>query len=119
MKKPLCLIIEDHLSSAQLYTRLLEVVNYESQICTSYAEALACLDELTPDLIILDLRLAQRQRGRAILDRIKGDARLAETRIIVVTAYATRAKDLEDEVDLAILKPINARELINTFETLG
>lgn len=118
MTKPLCLIIEDHLSSAQLYARLLEVVNYESHICTSYADALVCLDELTPQLVILDLRLAQRQRGRAIVERIKGDDRLAETRIIIVTAYASRAKELEDEVDLVIRKPVNARELIGTFELI-
>lgn len=113
-----CLIIEDHLSSAQLYAKLLGVVDYQSYISTSYHQAIATLEEIVPDLIILDLRLAQRHRGEEILGLIKKDPLLTQTRVFIVTAYSTRAKELEKEVDLVIVKPINARQLIGTFAAI-
>jgi CheY-like chemotaxis protein len=112
MDRPLCLIIEDDPSSAKLYARLLDTAGYDSRTCSRYEEALQALDEVIPNVIILDLRLFQRNRGEEIMARIKSDPSLDSTRVIVISAYSTLAKELEDDANMIIIKPINARSII-------
>ncbi len=119
MSKPLAVIIEDDPSSANLHDRLLSAAGYESRICATYPESLECLDEVVPELVLLDMRLAHFDRGPAILERIKADERLKETRIIIVTAYSTMVEEYGDQVDLVILKPVNARELLSVAEDMA
>ena len=116
MVKPFCLIIEDDPSSAKLYQRLLDTAGYESRACLRYEEAQQTLDEVVPDVIILDLRLFQRNRGEDIMQWIKSDPRLSSTRVIVITAYSTLAKELEDDANLIIIKPIDARSIIEILK---
>jgi CheY-like chemotaxis protein len=116
MDKPLCLIIEDDLSSTKLYQRLLDTAGYQSRTCSRYEEALQALDEFVPDVIILDLRLFQRNRGEEIMARIKSDPSLNNTKIIVISAYSTLAKEMEEEANLIIIKPIDARNIIDILK---
>ena len=72
--------------------------------------ALTRLDSLTPDLILLDLHLPGAS-GKCILDRVKADARFAGTRIILTTSDERQAEELQDIVDIVLLKPINPSQL--------
>lgn len=119
MSKPLAVIIEDNPSSAKLHDRLLSAAGYESRICSTYPESLECLAEVVPELVLLDMRLSHFDRGPAILEKIKADERLKDTRIIIVTAYSTMIEEYEDQVDLVILKPVNARELMAVAEDMA
>ena len=116
MVRPLCLIIEDDPSSAKLYQRLLDTAGYDSRTCSRYEEALKALDEFIPNVIILDLRLFQRNRGEEIMARIKSDPSLSSTRVIVISAYSTLAKELKDDANMVIIKPINARGIIEILK---
>ena len=101
MSKPLAVIIEDDPSSANLHDRLLSAAGYESRVCATYPESLECLDEVVPELLRRDMRLSHFDRGPAILEKIKADERLKDTRIIIVTAYSTMLEDYEDQVGIS------------------
>lgn len=118
MARPLCLIIEDDPSSAKLYERLLDTAGYDSRICSRYEEALQALDEAVPDVIILDLRLFQRNRGEEIMARIKSCPRLNSAKVIVISAYSTLARELQDDANMVIIKPIDARRIIDILKNM-
>jgi CheY-like chemotaxis protein len=110
MTKPLALIIEDSSVFSLLFSRTLSA-DYEFEAIKDGEEALKRLtDAVIPDLILLDLHLPGAS-GRHILDRIKSDERFAQTRIILTTSDERQAEELQNVVDLVLLKPINPNQL--------
>lgn len=112
MKKPLALIIEDDLSSANLYKRLFRIAGYECKLCTTFKAAQKSLEQTVPALVVLDMRLEHYNRGPKLLEYLKSNEAFNETRIIIISAYSTMVEDYEHEADLVILKPVNARNLL-------
>ena len=112
MKKPLALIIEDDLSSAKLYQRLFRIAGYKSRLCTTYDQAKKELEEIVPDLVVLDMRLEHYDYGPELLKYIKANDEFCDTRIVMITAYSKMADEYGDQADLVILKPVNARNLL-------
>ena len=85
---------------------VLEEAGFRTEIIGSGDEAIARLVDIVPDVVILDLHLPGVQ-GDEILHRIRADGRMAETRVIVITAYTALARTLQDEADLVLIKPIS------------
>jgi CheY-like chemotaxis protein len=56
--------------------------------------------------VILDLHLPGVQ-GDQILHHIRTDERMAETQVVVITAYTALARTLQDEADLVLIKPVS------------
>lgn len=110
MKKPIALIIEDEDDLAFIFAEAVKEAGFETQIIKTGDEALVWLADIVPDLVVLDLHLP-RVVGTDILDRIRDDERLAETRVIVATADAHRAEILRERADLVLLKPIGFQQL--------
>jgi hypothetical protein len=48
--------------------------------------------------------------------RIKSDPSLNSTKIIVISAYSTLAKEMEEEANMIIIKPIDARNIIDILK---
>ena len=72
--------------------------------------AVARLAVTTPDLVVLDLHLPG-IAGTDILRRIRADARLAETRVIIVTGDPLEAEGVRDQADLVLIKPVGFDQL--------
>jgi len=101
------LVIEDHKDISALFCMVLEEAGFQTEIIPSGDEAIARLAEATvPDVVILDLHLPGVQ-GDEILHQIRSDARMAKTRVIVITAYTALARTLQDEADLVLIKPVS------------
>jgi CheY-like chemotaxis protein len=110
MTKPLALIIEDSPVFSLMFSRTLSD-EFEVEAIQDGEEALKRLDETnTPGLILLDLHLPGIS-GRNILNRIKSDERFTNTRIILTTSDERQAEELQNIVDLVLLKPINPTQL--------
>lgn len=109
MSKPLALIIEDSPVFSLMFSRALQE-DFETEAIQDGEEALARLNDAAPHLILLDLHLPGAS-GKSILDRIKSDARFAKTRIILTTGDERQAEEMQDAVDLVLLKPIDPRQL--------
>ena len=110
MDNPLALIIEDDYDLSDIFAQALQAAGFETQIIRSGDTALARLASTTPDVVVLDLHLPH-VSGVDILQEIRADARLAETRVIVATADPRAAEVLEDQATLVLLKPISFGQL--------
>jgi two-component system response regulator BaeR len=109
MTKPSALIVEDSPVFSLMFSRALQD-EFEVEAIQDGGEALKRLDSFTPDLLVLDLHLP-RISGKHILDRVKADERFAKTRIILTTGDERQAEELNDIVDIVLLKPINPSQL--------
>ena len=106
----LALIVEDHQDSAVIFANALQEAGFEVEIVPTGDAALARLAITTPTVVVLDLELP-RVSGGEILCHIRADVRLAETHVIVATAFPEMARDLEEKVDLVLVKPVGYRLL--------
>jgi CheY-like chemotaxis protein len=110
MGKPLALIIEDHQDSAVIFAEALKGAGCEIETIATGDVALQRLAETTPAVVVLDLDLP-RVSGIDILKQIRADARLANTRVIVATAYPALSAGLDEEADLVLVKPVSFSQL--------
>jgi len=108
MKAPLAIIIEDDQDLMTIFSKALQEAGYETDGIRDGAEALARLAGAIPAVVILDLHLPGVD-GRQILQQIRADARLAETKVIITSADAALAETLD--ADLTLLKPISFTQL--------
>ena len=109
-EKPLALIIEDDRQQATIFDQALQMADYETEIIRDGKAALERLPATVPALVVLDLHLPY-VSGDDILRRIRADERLAKTKVILATADPLMAEPLQEESNLALLKPISFSQL--------
>ncbi len=110
MKRRFALIIEDSEDIADFLTIALKMTGFETEIVADGERALARLAQIVPDVVILDLHLP-RVMGGEVLSAIRADPRLAHTQVMIVTADARMAQDLEDQADLVLIKPVGLEQI--------
>jgi CheY-like chemotaxis protein len=108
--KPLALVIEDVSDQANLFSTALRLAGYKVELIRDGLIAQKRLNETVPDLVLLDLHIP-RVTGDVLLQQIKNDPRLAETKVIIATGDAFLAETLEKDADLVLLKPIEVNQL--------
>ena len=104
------LIIEDDSDLAIIFSQALQAAGFATGIIQDGDQALARLAITTPDVVVLDLHMP-RVSGVEILRRIRADARLAGTRVIVATADMRATDMLQDQADLVLIKPVSFNQL--------
>ncbi len=110
MSKRQALIIEDEIDLADIFVEALKSAGFETSVADTGVMALECLANNQPDLILLDLHLPGIDGGQ-VLQQIRADPRLVDTRVMLTTADAMFARTLEKEVDFVLLKPISFSQL--------
>ena len=110
MGKPLALIVEDHHDAAIIFAEALKGADFEIETIATGDAALERLAEVTPDVVVLDLDLPH-VSGLDILQHIRGDARLAKTHVIIVTAHPALSAGLGNTADRVLIKPISFSQL--------
>lgn len=114
-KKPLAYIIEDNHDTVTIFKGALEMAGYEVEAAYDGAVAQKHLTEIVPDLIVLDLHIPN-VSGDIVLNQIRADKRLKETRVFLATADANMAAQLRDDAELVLLKPIGFSQLKDLAE---
>ncbi len=109
-KTPLALIIEDDPKLSTIFAETLKLAEFKTETIADGQVALERLTTIVPDVVVLDLHLPH-VSGREILHQIRADDRLAQTRVMIVTADAAMADSLKDEADLSLLKPVSIHQL--------
>ncbi len=104
------LIIEDDHDLATIFDEAMQAAGFDTRIVRSGDVALAQLAVAVPDVVILDLHLPY-VSGVDLLRQIRGNPRLAKTRVIVATADPRLAETVRDEADLVLIKPISFTQL--------
>jgi len=109
-KESVALIVEDDPDLIHIFARALEISEYKTHTVSTGEDALKVLAEFEPDIVVLDLHLPGISGGE-ILQTIREDGRLRQTRVILATADYRTAEDLRDQADLVLLKPISFKQL--------
>jgi two-component system sensor histidine kinase/response regulator len=107
------LIVDDEPSARETLEALLFREGYELAFAASGPEALACLDELAPDVILLDVMMPGMD-GFKVCQRLKTDKRWRHIPIILVTGLDSKedlALGLAVGADDFLSKPVNGLEL--------
>lgn len=106
MDKPLALVIEDYTDQAVVFSRALEMAGFATERIEDGDVAQARLAEVVPALIVLDLHIPGTS-GDVLLNQIRADARLAKIPVLIATADAFRANELQPLADFVFLKPVS------------
>jgi two-component system phosphate regulon response regulator PhoB len=114
----LALVVEDSQTQAMILAEALQAAGFEVEIIVTGDAALARLADVVPDVVVLDLHLPG-VSGTDILRHIRAEARLDQTRVIVVTIEPQAADVIQDEADLVLLKPVDFAQLRDLAARLG
>ncbi len=121
MEKALAFIIEDHPMLSNLFEEALTEAGYATETVLDGRLAAARLQEIIPNLVILDLHLPYVSGGE-LLTQIRTDSRLVKTRVIIASADGTWSNQLDYKADFVLNKPVSyvqlrdlAARLLNTF----
>ena len=107
------LIVDDDDSVRETFRSILAPDRHEFTLAASGAEALAALQKLVPDVILLDVMMPDVD-GYEVCRRIKADHRLAHVPVILVTVLETKedlVRGLDAGADEFLTKPVTAVEL--------
>ena len=112
------LMVEDDAETREIVTDLLRRHGASVRVATSADEALGLFELETPDLVLSDIEMPDRD-GYSLMEAIRGRPRErgGGVRAVALTAYARaedRARALGAGFDAHVAKPIDLRELVAT-----
>lgn len=114
------LVVEDNSVNLELLCEMLQLNDYEIVEARDGQEALARLNEVYPDIVLLDVNMP-RMDGFAVIDRVRGNPRFLRLPVIAVTGYAMQ-EDLDKMLvagfDSYVIKPINLKSLLAEMSRL-
>jgi len=110
MEEEFALIVEDDQDLAIIFATALRETGFKTQIVRAGDTAQKWISSSTPQVVILDLHLP-RVSGKELLEQIRADERLDDTRVIITTADPRLAEMLQDQADLVLIKPIGFSQL--------
>ncbi len=113
------LVIEDQELNRKVVRIVLQSKGYTVVEATDAAEAIACLEDTIPQLILMDIALPG-QSGEDLTRRIKSNLAWVDIPIIALTAAAMsgdRERILKAGCDDYLSKPIDINILVERVET--
>ncbi|GAB4277445.1 MAG: hypothetical protein Kow0080_28440 [Candidatus Promineifilaceae bacterium] len=108
--RPLALIIEDNEDQNLVFTTAMQQAGFDTESILDGRTAQTRLQVVTPQLIILDLHIPE-VNGEDLLRQIRANPHMTDVRILLATADAALATDLQSLADLVLLKPISFTQL--------
>ncbi len=111
--KSLILIVDDSPHGRETLRSLLTLPEYELATAADGREALALAEQLSPDLILLDVMMPE-MNGFEVCRHLRKHPRLSEVPVILVTALddrESRLEGLDAGADDFVSKPIDRAEL--------
>ncbi|MDB4936157.1 MAG: response regulator receiver [Labilithrix sp.] len=114
------LLIEDDEDARELYAEHLRAAGFDVVTATTAREALDAVSARTPDLVVLDRKLPDRD-GLELATLWRAGRAMATTPIIVLTAFAGRTdveKALEAGCDAFLAKPCPGDVLVTHVKKL-
>ncbi|WNP27299.1 Hpt domain-containing protein [Moraxella sp. DOX410] len=115
--KPVVLIVDDSVTVRKVTSRLLERHGYEAQVATDGIDALEKLQEMLPEVIVLDIEMP-RMDGFEVANHIRHNSRLQHIPIVMITSR-TGEKHRERAFDIGVNeymgKPFQEQMLLDTL----
>ena len=115
--KPVVLIVDDSVTVRKVTSRLLERNGYEAQVATDGIDALEKLQEILPEVIVLDIEMP-RMDGFEVANHIRHNPRLQHIPIVMITSR-TGEKHRERAFGIGVNeymgKPFQEQMLLDTL----
>jgi DNA-binding response OmpR family regulator len=111
--KPLAVIIEDDEYLGEIFSDVLRGINFEVRLIRDGENAMLQLARVRPALVVLDLNLPK-YSGANVFTYIRNDIRLNDTWIIIATADAVQAAELNRMNHhnlITLIKPVSIDQL--------
>ena len=111
------LIVDDEPNIVAALEFLLEKNGYQVQVAADGEEALARLDDYSPDLVLLDV-MVPKVSGYEVCQRMRAQPKWRDIKIVMLSA---RGREVEVEkgmslgADLYVTKPFSSAELVATI----
>ena len=115
------LTIEDHADIRKLIRMTLEFESWQVHEAVDGPSGVLLAQQLRPDVVLMDLMMPGEYDGIEACRRIRADASLVATSIIVISARGLavdRQAALEAGADQYLFKPFSPLDLIDTIEAL-
>jgi DNA-binding response OmpR family regulator len=109
-EKPISMVIEDDEDLSEIFCEALNAAGFETEIIRNGRLAIERLEDVTPDVVILDMHLPL-VPGSEILKYIRSEKRLAFTNVVVTTADAIMGEQMRESADFVLIKPISFGQL--------
>ncbi|MBC8048178.1 MAG: response regulator [Fimbriimonadaceae bacterium] len=111
------LICDDNAATLYLYKKILQKSNYVINTCQRAENLFSCIEEETPDLMILDLSMVG-LGGESAVMMLKNDLRYANIPIIIASGRPD-IKEIAERVkaDAYLEKTADFDELINLVDS--
>lgn len=110
---PLIVVIDDDAGTRMLVTQVLKKEGHEVMAAEDGAKGLALIREFKPDLVVSDVQMPELD-GFEVLDRVRNDAVLANTPVILLTSLQDRShmrQGMTTGADDYLTKPFAPQEL--------
>ena len=112
------LVLDDNQDILDIVNETLTYEQFDVQGTTKGNEVIPMMEELTPDLVILDYRVAD-SNGGEICKRIKSHPKFYNIPVIIFSAYINRDNELfAYGCDAVINKPFDLSELVEKVRNL-
>ena len=109
MSEYLALIIEDDEDLSEIFGQALTAAGYTIEVIRDGRAAQERIKQVVPTVITLDMHIPQISGD--ILLQVRGDERLAKTKVVVTTADAQMGESMRSIADLVLIKPITFSQL--------
>jgi chemosensory pili system protein ChpA (sensor histidine kinase/response regulator) len=119
-ERTFALVVDDSITVRRVTQRLLERNGMRVMTARDGVDAMALLQDHVPDVILLDIEMP-RMDGYEVASHIRGDPRLADVPIIMITSRVGekhRARAIELGVDDYLGKPYQESQLLDAIEPL-
>ncbi len=113
-KQPLVLVVDDEAAICDMIQLALEQAGMRSQAASNASEALVCISDNRPDMILMDWMMPG-VSGIELVRRLRKDFLTEDIPIIMLTARVTeddKVSGLEAGADDYLIKPFSPRELL-------
>ena len=114
------LIVEDNPQSAELLQAYLEPLETDVRVAVDGIEAMRCIEEQVPDVILLDIMMP-RMSGFEVCRKVKANSQTRDVAVLMITAL-NETGDIERAIDCGaddfLNKPINKLEVLTRVKSL-
>lgn len=108
------LVVDDEPAHREVLGTYLELAGYDVEEAEDGSAAIAWMEQIRPDLVLLDLQMPEMD-GFAVLRKMRSDPQLASVPVIMVTAMgkgSLKVRGLELGADDYVTKPFDKAELL-------
>ena len=120
MREPLIMVVDDSITVRKVTTRLLERNNFKTISAKDGVDALAQLQDIKPDVMLLDVEMP-RMDGFELATNIRNDDVLKDLPIIMITSRTGqkhRDRAMNIGVNIYMGKPYSEGELLDNIDDM-